>query len=45
MDMALNFPHIGGFRPNHDCLKEECYKHIVKQIHPKIDMDHFIIKK
>jgi hypothetical protein len=39
--MALNFPHTT--QKSHNCLTD-CFDHIVKEIHPKIDLEYFTLK-
>lgn len=43
--MSLNFPHNTS-KPNHNCISDCCYERIIQRdIHPKIDLGHFTIKK
>ncbi len=43
--MALSFPHKTDDKSHeHNCF-DVCFKSIVKEIHPLIDLDKFDIKK
>lgn len=42
VDMALSFPHVTS--KTHNCLTE-CFENIVREIHPKIDLQYFVLKQ